>query len=105
MERIRDERHHQEGVGGRRDSPGCPTDDMIKEENALVITFETGTSAFEAEKYAMRNGIKAQLISMPGELQAGCGMALKAPASCKDSLPEGLKKEGIAFDQAIVMKI
>lgn len=78
---------------------------MIKEEDALIITFETGTSAFEADKYAMKHKIPAQLISMPGELKAGCGLALKAPVSCKDTLPNELKDAGIEFDQATVLKI
>lgn len=96
-------RHSKKGAGRNANRRGHTV--MIKEENALIITFDTGTEAFEADKFAMKNKIPAQLISMPGELKAGCGLALKAPADCKDKLPDELKQAGIKFDQATVMMV
>lgn len=78
---------------------------MIQEKDALVITFDTGTAAFQADQYAMAHKIPARLISMPGQLQAGCGLALEAPPTYKDTLPDELKKADIAYTQSTVMKV
>lgn len=78
---------------------------MIKEKDALVITFDTGTAAFEADQYAMAHKIPARLIPMPGKLEAGCGLALEAPTTYQNTLPDELKKANIAFDQSTIIKV
>lgn len=78
---------------------------MIKEEECFVVTFDTGTDAFAAEEYCQTHNIPATLISMPGNLQAGCGLALKCPENAATTLLEEFNKAGLTYNKGQVMKV
>lgn len=78
---------------------------MIKKQKALVISFHTAMEAIAAEKYCEEHAIAARIIPLPGELSAGCGLALKAPADLEDTLPHDMTGAGLKWDTATVLTI
>lgn len=78
---------------------------MIKEEQALIVSFPTGTAAFEALEKCTEAGIKADLTPLPGKLSAGCGTALRALPEQQTAIVDVLNKNGVPFEEATVIKI
>lgn len=78
---------------------------MIEEKNELVITFPSGTAVFGAHRACLKNGIQAEMISIPGSLTAGCGTALKAEPDQKDAILTLLDNEKIPYTEAAVTKV
>lgn len=78
---------------------------MIKEEQALIVSFPTGTAAFEALEKCTQAGIKADLTPLPGKLSAGCGTALRALPEQKDAIVKVLTDNNVPFEEATIIAV
>ncbi|MDO4662573.1 MAG: DUF3343 domain-containing protein [Tissierellia bacterium] len=74
-------------------------------EKTLVITFKNTTSAMKMEQIVNNNNIQAEMIPIPEELEAGCGLSWKAYPKDKDKLIEIMDKENIDYDKIVEFKI
>lgn len=71
---------------------------------ALVVSFDTTTSAFALKSCAEAYGLQGRLIPVPRALSAGCGMAWREPLESRAQVEEALEREGIEYAQAVVMR-
>lgn len=78
---------------------------MIKEEQALIVSFPTGTAAFEALEKCTEAGIKADLTPLPGKLSAGCGTALRALPEQQTEIVDVLTKNNVPYEEVTVIKL
>lgn len=78
---------------------------MIKEEQALIVSFPTGTAAFEALEKCTEAGIKADLTPLPGKMSAGCGTALRALPEQKEIIAETLDKNNVPYEEITIIKV
>lgn len=72
---------------------------------ALVVSFDTTTSAFALKSCAAAYGLEGRLIPVPRALSAGCGMAWREPPEHRARVEEALEREGIEFAQLVVMRV
>lgn len=78
---------------------------MRKKTDSLVITFSATTDAMAAEKYLMGRQLPGRLIPLPSEIDAGCGLAWKAPVETEELLRRELDAAGLSWDVMLVIAI
>ncbi len=64
-------------------------------EKILFITFGNTTQAMNMEEKCARYGLPGQLVPVPRDMKASCGLAWKTTPEQKDALSEMMKKEKI----------
>lgn len=78
---------------------------MIKEEQALIVSFQTGTAAFKALEKCTQAGVKADLTPLPGKISAGCGTALRACPEQQENIIKILNENNVPYDDTMIVKI
>ena len=78
---------------------------MRKKVDALVVTFAAATDAMAAEKYLIERQLPGRLIPLPSEIDAGCGLAWKAPVDAEALLRQALDLAGLRWDVMMVVAI
>lgn len=71
---------------------------MRKKTKQLVITFSTTTAAMAMEKRAQEMGIFGQLIPLPSEISAGCGLSWKTKPEEKEKMLVFLEEEKLKWE-------
>lgn len=61
----------------------------------LVITFSTTSDAIAMERFCKTQGVLGELIPIPSEISAGCGMAWKTSPEEQTNLRNQLLQGGI----------
>ena len=64
-------------------------------EKALYITFGNTTQAMNMEEHCGRYGLPGQLVPVPRDIKASCGLAWKTTPEQKTPLEQMMKKEKI----------
>lgn len=68
---------------------------MDRESNDLVVIFQSTADALMAESCLQTSGIPGRLIPAPRHLSHGCGLAWRAPETCRSLIEASLKKAHI----------
>lgn len=71
--------------------------DLVTATEFYVITFPTTQTALQAEKALDIAGEPFILIPVPGEISAGCGLAVKCTRERKNTILQILSKERIKY--------
>lgn len=71
-------------------------------ENALYITFGNTTQAMNMEAYCSRYGLPGQLVPVPRDIKASCGLAWKTTPEQKEPLQQMMKKEKIRSEKFVL---
>lgn len=72
---------------------------------ALVITFPTTAAAMACEELCSARGLPGRAIPVPGEVEAGCGLAWKAKPEDLELLQRELSAAGIATEKFAVIEM
>ncbi len=70
--------------------------------SALFITFGNTTQAMSMEEKCARYRLPGQLVPVPRDIKASCGLAWKTTPEQKESLTAMMKKEKIRWEKCIL---
>lgn len=76
---------------------------MLRQEEALILTFDETTQAMAAERYCMEHHLPGRLIPVPVAITAGCGLAWKAKPEDQLVLCNALTAAGIQWTSAHIL--
>ena len=65
----------------------------------IIISFNTTTDAMAFEKFCIGNKIGGKLISVPKEIDAGCGLAWEIKISYDESNNANIDRENFSFKE------
>lgn len=71
-------------------------------EQALYITFGNTTQAMNMEEHCSRYGLPGQLVPVPRDIKASCGLAWKTTPEQKGPLQQMMKKEKIRSEKFVL---
>lgn len=69
----------------------------------LLITFDSTTDAMVSETKVNEAGIKARLVPLLPEIDAGCGLALRARKSDYNKLNEALSENALSYKEKYIL--
>ncbi len=72
---------------------------MIPVKPRIIVTFDSTVYAMEAEKACRDRRVQGRLISVPGEISAGCGLCFMAPPDEKEQLMRLARENVIHMDK------
>ena len=64
----------------------------------LVISFATTTQALAVEAAAAEDHISGRIIPLPQQISAGCGLAWKGVAGCRETMIDWLNERGLDWE-------
>lgn len=73
---------------------------MRKKTPKIVLTFASTSDALAMESSARKHQAPGRIIPVPGEIDAGCGLAWCAEAAEKPLLMAHVEAHGIAYEGA-----
>ena len=75
----------------------------------IIISFNTTTDAMAFEKFCLENNYKGKLISVPKEIESGCGLAWEIKISYDEPNNANIDRENFnlkqEYDNSILEKI
>lgn len=69
---------------------------------ALFITFSNTTQAMTMEEKCARYQLPGQLVPVPRDIKASCGLAWKTTPEQKDAISQMMKKEKIRSEKFVL---
>lgn len=71
-------------------------------EKALFITFSNTTQAMNMEECCSKYGLPGQLVPVPRDIKASCGLAWKTTPEQKEPLAQMMKREKIRPEKFVL---
>ena len=65
----------------------------------IVITFDTTTDAMMMEAFAKDNKLDGNIIPLPNEISAGCGLAFKIETEDLEKVTKTLEENSISYEK------
>ena len=78
---------------------------MRKQEDKTVMTFYTTAAAMRCEQLCRENDLPGRLFPAPRSMTADCGIAWQSPAEWKDRLLETAQRNGLEYEQCLILRI